>query len=38
MKPEITGSPLLGENTDEVLASLGYSKDQIKELHSKEVV
>ena len=38
MKPEITGSPLLGENTDEVLASLGYSADQIKELHSKEVV
>ncbi|MDB5945408.1 MAG: formyl-CoA transferase [Ramlibacter sp.] len=38
MKPEITGSPLLGENTDEVLASLGYSKDQIKELHNKEVV
>ena len=38
MKPEITGSPLLGENTDEVLASLGYTADQIKELHSKEVV
>jgi formyl-CoA transferase len=38
MKPEITGSPLLGENTDEVLASLGYTKDQIKELHAKEVV
>ena len=38
MKPEITGSPLLGENTDEVLASLGYSKDQIKDMHDKEVV
>ena len=38
MKPEITGSPLLGENTDEVLASLGYSKDQITEMHDKEVV
>ncbi|MBC7471410.1 MAG: formyl-CoA transferase [Ramlibacter sp.] len=38
MKPEITGSPLLGENTDEVLASLGYSKDQIKDMHAKEVV
>ena len=29
MKPEITGSPLLGEHTDEVLAELGYSKEQI---------
>ena len=38
MKPEITGSPLLGENTDEVLASLGYSKEQIAEMHAKEVV
>ena len=38
MKPEVTGSPLLGENTDEVLASLGYNKDQIKEMHDKEVV
>ena len=38
MKPEITGSPLLGENTDEVLESLGYNKDQIKEMHDKEVV
>ena len=28
MKPEITGSPLLGEHTDEVLAELGYSKEQ----------
>src|SRR5215469_3824960 len=25
MKPEITGSPLLGEHTEEVLAGLGYS-------------
>jgi formyl-CoA transferase len=27
--PKITGSPLLGENTDEVLTSLGYSADKI---------
>jgi formyl-CoA transferase len=38
MKPEITGSPLLGEHSDEVLAELGYSKEQIAEMHSKEVV
>jgi formyl-CoA transferase len=29
---EVTRSPLLGEHTDEVLAQLGYSKDQIAEL------
>ena len=38
LKPEITGSPLLGEHTDEVLASLGYSKDQIAALHSAQAV
>jgi formyl-CoA transferase len=38
MKPEITGSPLLGEHSDEVLASLGYTPAQIKEMHDKEVV
>ncbi|MEZ0309183.1 MAG: formyl-CoA transferase, partial [Ramlibacter sp.] len=38
MKPEITGSPLLGEHSDEVLAELGYSAAQIAEMHSKEVV
>ena len=38
MKPEITGSPLLGEHSDEVLAELGYSKDMIAEMHSKEVI
>jgi formyl-CoA transferase len=38
MKPEITGSPLLGEHSDEVLASLGYSAAQIKEMHDKEVI
>ncbi len=38
LKPEITGSPLLGEHSDEVLASLGYTPAQIKEMHDKEVV
>ena len=36
--PEITGSPLLGEHTDEVLSELGYSAEQIAELHRKKVV
>jgi formyl-CoA transferase len=36
--PAITGSPLLGEHTDEVLASLGYSEEQIAALHEKKVV
>ena len=38
MKVEITGSPLLGEHTDEVLAELGYSKDTIKQLHEAKAV
>jgi formyl-CoA transferase len=38
LKVEITGSPLLGENTDEVLAGLGYSKDQIAALHASKAV
>ena len=33
---EITGSPLLGEHTDEVLADLGYTPSQIKELHAAQ--
>jgi formyl-CoA transferase len=36
--PNITGSPLLGEHTDEVLRGLGYSAEQIAELHGKRVV
>jgi len=36
--PEITGSPLLGEHTDEVLASLGYSSDQIAEMRLANVL
>ncbi|MBT3046134.1 MAG: formyl-CoA transferase [Candidatus Thiodiazotropha sp.] len=38
MRPEITGSPLLGEHTDEVLAELGYSKDQIAAMHEAKAV
>jgi formyl-CoA transferase len=38
MKPEITGSPLLGEHTDEVLAGLGYSFDQIANMREAKVV
>src|SRR5712664_3130128 len=36
--PEITGSPLLGEHTDEVLTSLGYSSDQIAEMRLANVL
>jgi formyl-CoA transferase len=38
MKPEIKASPLLGEHTDEVLAGLGYSKEQIAMLHETQAV
>jgi formyl-CoA transferase len=38
MKPEITGSPLLGEHTDEVLKDLGYSFDQIATMRESKVV
>ena len=36
--PEITGSPLLGEHTDEVLASLGYGSDQIAQMRQANVL
>src|SRR6201997_5352163 len=36
--PTITGSPLLGEHTDEVLTGLGYSSDQIAKLREKGVL
>ena len=38
MKVEITGSPLLGEHTDAVLAELGYNKQQIATLHEVKAV
>jgi len=38
LKPEITASPLLGEHTDEVLAGLGYSQDQIASMHAANAV
>jgi formyl-CoA transferase len=36
--PKITGSPLLGENTDEVLTSLGYGSEQIAKLRNANVL
>lgn len=32
------GSPLLGEDTEEILKSVGYSKEEIKHLYEEEVV
>jgi len=38
MKPAVTASPLLGEHTDEVLAELGYTKEQIAAIHEAKAV
>jgi formyl-CoA transferase len=38
LKVNITGSPLLGEHTDEILAGMGYSAQQIAGLHEQRVV
>jgi formyl-CoA transferase len=36
--PNITGAPLLGEHTDEVLTELGYSGEEIAKLRGEKVV
>jgi len=36
--PKITGAPLLGEHTDQVLTELGYSKEQIAKLRGEKIV
>jgi formyl-CoA transferase len=36
--PKITGSPLLGEHSEEVLKGLGYSTDQIKKMSEAKVI
>ena len=38
MKVDIKASPLLGEHTDEVLAGLGYSPEQIAAMHEARAV
>jgi formyl-CoA transferase len=38
LKPVVTASPLLGEHTDEVLAELGFSKEQIAGMHTAKAV
>jgi formyl-CoA transferase len=37
-QPEITGAPMLGEHTDDVLAELGYDADTIAKWHASKVV
>jgi formyl-CoA transferase len=37
-KPVITGSPLLGEHSDEVLAELGYNVEQIAAMHESNTI
>ena len=37
-KPNITGAPLLGEHTDEVLTRMGYSADRIAKMRRDKIV
>jgi formyl-CoA transferase len=36
--PQITGSPLLSEHTDEILTELGYDADTIAAMHTNDIV
>jgi formyl-CoA transferase len=36
--PAIQGAPLLGEDTDDVLAELGYGASEIAEMHANKIV
>ena len=36
--PKITGAPLLGEHTDQVLKQLGYSGEQINKMRTAKIV
>lgn len=38
MDVEVTGSPLLGEHTDEILQELGYDPEKIEEMHKSGAV
>ncbi|MDE3009978.1 MAG: formyl-CoA transferase [Pseudomonadota bacterium] len=38
MSVEVTGSPLLGEHTDEILKDIGYTPEKIAELHAAKAV
>jgi formyl-CoA transferase len=38
LKPNVTASPLLGEHTDDVLAELGYTAQQIAAMHEVKAV
>ena len=35
---EVTRSPLLGEHTEEILAELGYTKEQISVLRTENAI